>query len=122
MYGLLNGCDCKFCLDCIRNWRREGINVARENEQVRLCPLCRKESYFVVPSIRYVASGEEKDIIVTAYKESLQRIPCKLLMKGECSFGSSCFYYHDPVLQQARRRRNKLADFIIDDLLSRVQS
>jgi hypothetical protein len=34
-YGLLNNCNCVFCLDCIRGWRSEGLAIVHENSQVR---------------------------------------------------------------------------------------
>lgn len=77
VYGLLSHCNCKFCLTCIRGWRKEGIQVSRDSEQVRLCPLCRTQSYFVIPSREHV-SGEAKDKLVDAYKTSLSRKPCKV--------------------------------------------
>lgn len=38
-YGLLSHCECVFCIDCIRNWRKEGIDVTYDQQQVRKCPL-----------------------------------------------------------------------------------
>lgn len=35
MYGILSHCDCKFCLECIRNWRKEGLTIAKKADQVR---------------------------------------------------------------------------------------
>eukprot|EP01035_Chromulina_nebulosa_P041099 gene41099-55567_t len=32
-FGILSNCDCVFCLDCIRNWRRDGLAVAKKTEQ-----------------------------------------------------------------------------------------
>jgi hypothetical protein len=34
-FGILSNCDCVFCLDCIRNWRKDGLAVAKKTEQVR---------------------------------------------------------------------------------------
>jgi hypothetical protein len=34
-FGLLNACDCVFCLKCIREWRKEGLTVTNKSEQVR---------------------------------------------------------------------------------------
>ena len=34
-FGILSNCDCVFCLDCIRNWRKDGLTVAKKTEQVR---------------------------------------------------------------------------------------
>ena len=35
LYGLLSHCDCKFCLECIRGWRKEGLSIAKKADQVR---------------------------------------------------------------------------------------
>ena len=35
LYGLLSHCDCAFCLKCIREWRKSGLSVAKDREQVR---------------------------------------------------------------------------------------
>jgi hypothetical protein len=94
LYGLMSHCNCVFCLKCIRNWRNEGLTVTHKSEQVRMCPLCRTDSHFVVPSIRVVV-GEKKDQIVTSYKQSLAAKPCMYYQQdGACPFGSSCFYKH----------------------------
>jgi len=97
VYGLLSHCNCKFCLNCIRGWRKDGIQVSRDSEQVRLCPLCRTQSYFVIPSREHV-TGEAKDKLVDAYKTSLARKPCKHYHTNnkDCPFGLSCFYMHEP--------------------------
>jgi len=92
-FGLLNGCNCVFCLSCIRNWRKEGTGVC-EKEGVRLCPLCRIESYFVIPAHK-VVKGERKDILIDIYKESLSKLTCKYTLAGkDCPFSISCFYSH----------------------------
>ena len=42
VYGLLNNCNCVFCLDCIKNWRKEGLTFedAAQVRQVSTLPLC----------------------------------------------------------------------------------
>jgi hypothetical protein len=35
LFGLLSHCECKFCLECIREWRKEGLVVAKKADQVR---------------------------------------------------------------------------------------
>jgi len=35
VFGILSNCDCVFCLECIRDWRKEGLTVAKTSEQVR---------------------------------------------------------------------------------------
>eukprot|EP01040_Poterioochromonas_malhamensis_P004814 gene4814-5168_t len=95
LYGLMSHCDCKFCLECIRGWRKEGLTVAKKSDQVRLCPLCRTESHFVVPSSDFL-TGEAKQALLEAYKNSLSAKPCKYYNSGkECPFGTSCFYLHE---------------------------
>jgi len=92
LYGMMSHCPCVFCLRCIREWRSEGITVAHKSDQVRMCPLCRIESHFVVPTVR-VVFGEAKDRIIASYKQSLKAKPCMhYAQDGKCPFGSSCFY------------------------------
>ena len=101
-YGVLNGCDCSFCLNCIRQWRTlHGKEVSGSSSQVRLCPLCRNESHFIVPSVVACRKGPRKDLLIQNYRASLKRIPCRYLYatgqaQGLCPHGSSCFYLHRP--------------------------
>ncbi|KAG5539044.1 hypothetical protein RHGRI_019558 [Rhododendron griersonianum] len=94
-FGLLSECDHPFCISCIRNWRgsspASGMDV---NSTLRACPICRKVSYFVIPSVIWYSSKEEKQEIVDSYKEKLKSIHCKHFDfgNGSCPFGSSCFY------------------------------
>lgn len=93
-FGILETCDHAFCLSCIRSWRREREQQDRQN--LRMCPVCRKESFFVVPSDRILFDPDEKKQIIDDYKNEMGRIPCKLFDygRGTCPFGSSCFYAH----------------------------
>lgn len=61
-----------------------------------MCPICRLESYYVVPSDKFLKSGPEKEKIMKSYIEGMAKIPCKHFNKGsgECPFGNSCFYSH----------------------------
>ena len=67
-----------------------------EKDFFRLCPVCRTESYFVMPSPTYIKNGPEKSEMIEDYKKTLGDIPCKYLKQGEnfCPFGNSCFYAH----------------------------
>uniref|UniRef100_A0A2P2JLE3 Makorin-1 n=1 Tax=Rhizophora mucronata TaxID=61149 RepID=A0A2P2JLE3_RHIMU len=96
-FGLLSECDHPFCVSCIRNWRSSspssGVDV---NTALRACPICRKVSYFVIPSVIWYSSKEEKQEIVDSYKAKLGSIDCKHFNfgNGNCPFGTSCFYKH----------------------------
>ncbi|PUZ61136.1 hypothetical protein GQ55_4G250100 [Panicum hallii var. hallii] len=96
-FGLLSECDHPFCVACIRNWRSNspasGMDV---NSALRACPICRKLSYYVIPSVLWYFSKEEKEEIIESYKSKLKSIDCKYFDfgTGSCPFGTSCFYRH----------------------------
>ncbi|RWW88082.1 hypothetical protein BHE74_00003053, partial [Ensete ventricosum] len=96
-FVILSECDHPFCISCIRNWRRNspasGIDL---DTALRACPVCRKHSYFVVPSVTWFTTKEEKQEIITSYKDNLKLIDCKYFDfgNGTCPFGASCFYKH----------------------------
>ena len=96
LYGVLSCCDCCFCLQCIRQWRTQhGKEVSSSSSQVRLCPLCRVESFFTIPSLTFLRRGERKELLITKYREQLKKTPCKFSFAAQvCPFGSSCFYLH----------------------------
>ncbi|KAJ7949152.1 Zinc finger CCCH domain-containing protein 69 [Quillaja saponaria] len=96
-FGLLSECDHPFCISCIRNWRSSSPTTGLDiNNTVRACPICRKVSYFVIPSVIWYSSKEEKQEIVDNYKAKLKSIDCKHFDfgNGNCPFGTSCFYKH----------------------------
>jgi E3 ubiquitin-protein ligase makorin len=74
-------------------WRTEGSD---EVSSRRVCPTCRKESDFVVPSHVHPTTEVEKGEILRNYKERLCMIPCRNFDGdlGSCPFGSDCFYAH----------------------------
>ena len=92
-FGILPGCEHVFCLECIRQWRGR---IDRSKENVRSCPLCRRESFFVVPLERVVYDPFRKVFVLEEYKRRLKEIPCKHFEygKGSCPFNGSCFYLH----------------------------
>ncbi|CAE8655657.1 unnamed protein product, partial [Polarella glacialis] len=92
--GMLESCDHAFCLSCIRGWRREKEQQDRQN--LRLCPVCRNESFFVIPCDTLLLDSDEKRSAIEQYKKEMCRIPCKMFDygRGNCPFGSSCFYAH----------------------------
>ncbi|XP_057499408.1 putative RING-type E3 ubiquitin transferase C3H69 [Actinidia eriantha] len=96
-FGLLSECDHPFCVSCIRNWRSSSPTSGMDvNSTLRACPICRKVSFFVIPSVIWYATKEEKQEIVDSYKSKLRSIDCKHFDfgNGSCPFGTSCFYKH----------------------------
>ena len=91
-FGLLEGCDHAFCVECIRGWR---ATHETRPDVTRSCPECRAPSHFIVPSAVHHA-GERKAQLINHYKRSLHSIPCRHFDfgRGKCPFGSSCFYAH----------------------------
>lgn len=71
-FGLLSECDHPFCVSCIRNWRSSSPTGMDVNSALRTCPICRKLSYFVIPSIIWYSTKEEKQEIVDSYKTKLR--------------------------------------------------
>lgn len=92
-FGILSCCNHVFCHKCIMEWRTEGSD---EVSSRRVCPTCRKESDFVVPSHVHPTTEVEKGEILRNYKERLSIIPCRNFDGdlGSCPFGSDCFYAH----------------------------
>ena len=92
-YGLLECCDHIFCLNCIREWRNQKFVQDRVN--LRKCPICRLESFMIVPSARFLV-GWEKQVELEQYKSHLAGLPCRNFANGtgKCQFGTSCLYSH----------------------------
>ncbi len=72
-FGLMSGCDHPFCVGCIRGWRSgahaPGMDI---DTVVRACPVCRVASHFIVPSVVWYSSSEEKEDIINGYKNKLR--------------------------------------------------
>jgi E3 ubiquitin-protein ligase makorin len=94
-FGVLDGCDHTFCLNCIRNWRAT-YDKRVSKLHFRTCPLCRQNSYLVIPSDYMVKSGPDKEELIAEYKGALTEIACKHFNKGkgDCPFRNSCNYSH----------------------------
>lgn len=72
-FGILSECDHPFCVSCIRNWRSTSRAAGMDaNSALRSCPICRKLSYFVIPSVIWYSSKEDKEEIVESYKSKLR--------------------------------------------------
>ncbi|KAK4794298.1 hypothetical protein SAY86_012292 [Trapa natans] len=94
-FGILSECNHPFCITCIRNWRSSSPTPGMDvNSALRACPICRKLSYFIIPSVIWYTTKEEKEEIVDSYKAKLKSIDCKHFDfgNGSCPFGTSCFY------------------------------
>lgn len=94
-FGILDGCNHTFCLKCIREWRST-YDKKTSKHHFRTCPLCRRNSYLVIPSDYTVESAVEKEQLLEEYREVVKEIPCKHFNKGtgECPFRNSCNYRH----------------------------
>jgi E3 ubiquitin-protein ligase makorin len=72
-FGLMSGCDHPFCVGCIRGWRSgshaPGMDI---DTVVRACPVCRVASHFIVPSVVWYSSSEEKEDIINGCKNKLR--------------------------------------------------
>lgn len=73
-FGILPNCYHIFCLPCIRKWR-QAKNF--DSTITRACPECRVESHYVCPSLYWVETKEEKEKLLTEYKQALQQQNCK---------------------------------------------
>ena len=94
-FGILESCPHAFCLSCIRDWRATyDKKVAKTH--YRTCPICRENSYLVIPSTRMIRDGALKDELVAEYTAALAEIPCRHFNQGKayCPFQNSCFYAH----------------------------
>jgi len=107
-FGHLENCEHAFCLECIRSWRRMRD---QDKDNLRRCPVCRIESYFVLPAEDLLADDELRLREAEAYRQHLRKTPCKWFNfgKGTCPFSTSCFYAHlnadgtkapDPVIRK----------------------
>jgi len=80
-FGILDNCDHTFCLKCIRDWRST-YDKKTTKHHYRTCPICRRNSFIVIPSDHLVKSGPEKTYLIEDYKEALKNIPCRHFNKG----------------------------------------
>jgi len=91
--GLLANCNHVFCYNCIKKWRSTVLNLS----SVKSCPLCRKISFYIIPSSIFPKNEEEKNLIIAEYRKSRMKIRCKYFKYPEhqfCPFGDECFYAH----------------------------
>jgi hypothetical protein len=97
-FGLLENCAHVFCLECIRSWRANGgVSSGLDKDIVRACPVCRLNSYLIIPSRFVPTTEDDKCHLLECYKAHLKTIQCRHfnLGKGHCPFGNSCFYKHE---------------------------
>jgi len=93
VFGILENCTHPFCLSCIRKWRS---SQTQDRTVVRLCPICRTNSWFVTPSEFWVEDADEKQEIIYNYQSYVSTRDCRSFNFGSglCPFGTSCFYRH----------------------------
>ena len=65
-FGILENCSHAFCLDCIRDWRATYDKKIKKTHY-RTCPICRENSYLVIPSTRMIYEGHIKDELIEEY-------------------------------------------------------
>lgn len=94
-FGLLENCNHPFCLDCIRDWRATYDKKVKKTHY-RTCPICRENSYLVIPSNTLITDWDIKGDLIEEYTEALGDIPCRHFNqgKGYCPFQNSCYYGH----------------------------
>ncbi|CAJ1943629.1 unnamed protein product [Cylindrotheca closterium] len=98
-FGLLSCCDHVFCFECLMEWRsscgKEEV-YAEQKSLVKVCPVCRTHSDYVLSSYTYAKTGNGKQDLMEAHKLRLSQIPCKRFNGdlGSCPFGRDCFYRH----------------------------
>ncbi|KAL2913555.1 hypothetical protein HK105_207015 [Polyrhizophydium stewartii] len=105
VFGIQSNCDHPFCLECIRKWRAREDKEASllESGTNKLCPVCRKQSDFVLKSKRFIATGIEKDHAIASFMDYASSIPCRYFAKSlqqredppRCPHGNDCFYAHN---------------------------
>jgi len=93
-FGMLESCDHTFCLSCIRSWRKQREQQDKVN--LRMCPVCRNTSFFVIPCDRLIIDPTEKAREIENYKREMADTPCQAFDygRGKCPLGTSCFYAH----------------------------
>ena len=139
--GLMESCDHHFCYECILKWRgHEQVNSEITKETKRTCPMCRKPSYFVIPSARPL-SGASRITAINNFKGICAARTCKYYLpnpgEGEettfienhsCKFGHFCFYAHKNLdgsdakpAQQRQRNLSKQMESIRNSLETLVE-
>ena len=106
-FGILS-CPHPFCLECIRTWRATQENTQEslltlltggeiDRTAQRSCPMCRKISDYIIPSVVWVTSEGDRERLATSYKKNLKMIPCRNFDygRGRCRYREDCFYSHE---------------------------
>mmetsp|Transcript_4401 Transcript_4401/g.7472 ORF Transcript_4401/g.7472 Transcript_4401/m.7472 type:complete len:180 (+) Transcript_4401:1485-2024(+) len=86
-FGILQNCSHAFCLDCIRDWRAT-YDKKIQKTHYRTCPICRENSFLVIPSYYMIYDMGLKEELLEEYRERITEIPCKHFNfgKGYCPF------------------------------------
>lgn len=101
---LAANCNHIFCISCLKSWRDPSSKSADmvQSHVHKKCPMCRAPSAFVTPSSVFYQSGDKKEQVMRAYKESMARVGCRYFIESKlrdkqkpfCPFGRDCFYQH----------------------------
>ncbi|CAG8490597.1 1781_t:CDS:2 [Scutellospora calospora] len=93
---------CAICYDVpkkfgLLEWRKtDNMSTPFQSiDTTKTCPVCRKNSPYIVPSSSFAKSGQKKDEIILSYKKRISQIPCKYFQETrKCPFADACFYKH----------------------------
>lgn len=141
-FGLMAGCPHVFCLgkslsssicnfeltfdcvDCIRGWRKTVPSMAdaftdTPPQNIKLCPLCRMNTRFIIPTAVWPATPETRKAIEKGYLNRLSKVHCRYFTSSLkprnfpkdkhgrtgphhrrkhipfCPFGNDCHYRHE---------------------------
>lgn len=111
-FGLLDGCNHAFCLNCIRTFRRNfqihRTPVAAKRNCLLFepdpapCPVCQSPFRYIMASTRLIKKPGEKAALLRDFKENTKHIPCNFMKRGfganvcdsscsNASFNQLCF-------------------------------
>ncbi|NWR12941.1 MKRN2 ligase, partial [Paradoxornis webbianus] len=104
LFGILPNCSHRYCLVCIRTWRRRRDF---DSTVTKACPECRIVSSYYIPHKYWISDVDEKEELIAAFKARTAKIRCKFFVRGHCPFRSECIYLHELPPHQLRRRRRR---------------
>ncbi|GFX46127.1 RING-type domain-containing protein [Trichonephila clavipes] len=101
-YGLLENCSHAFCLRCIRTYRarfqlnlfsKRKRNISAQHPPVAiLCPICQKQSYYIMASKSWLDDSNKKARFLEIYKKFTEDVSCPWFKIGQ----GYCLYSNCP--------------------------